>query len=307
MKKSNRSEFIEKSVEKHGSKFNYDSVVYVNSITKVKLICENGHEFSIRPDMHINRGDGCRICKNNKMNKSNIDFINQMKEKYSDKYDYSLVEYNGVYKDVTIICKEHGQFRKSPNSLLKGYTCPNCVKYNKLNRESFIIKANLVHENKYIYDESFVYKNSRSKVKILCAKHGYFYQLANNHLKGHGCNKCENRSKSEIIIEKYLISKSIVFETEFKFDGLRYKYPLRFDFAIFDDKNKVKYLIEFQGRQHFEFVKKFHENIQNFEVYKIRDEIKAKYCEDNKIKLFTIKYNENIENILEKIISENDK
>ena len=170
MKKSNRTEFIEKSIEKHGSKFNYDRVVYVNSITKVILLCENGHEFSVRPDMHINRGDGCKICKNNKMKKNNIDFINQMKEKYSDKYDYSLVEYNGVYKDVTLICQKHGQFRKTPNSLLKGYTCPNCVKYNKVDRESFITKAKSIHENKYIYDNEFIYTNSRSKVKILCGK-----------------------------------------------------------------------------------------------------------------------------------------
>lgn len=123
---------------------------------------------------------------------------------------------------------------------------------------------------------------------------------------GHGCNKCENRSKSEIMIENYLISKSILFKVEYKFKDLRYKYPLRFDFAIIDEEGKVKYLIEFQGRQHFEFVEKFHENDSNFEIYKLRDEMKVKYCEENQIKLYTIRYNENIKNMLEKIISENE-
>lgn len=217
MKKSNKSEFVKRSVEKHGNKFDYDKVVYVNSQTKVTLICKNNHEFSVRPDMHLNQGHGCRTCKNNKMVKSNIDFITQLKEKYSDVYDYTLVDYQGVYTEVTLICKEHGKFQKTPNSLLKEFTCPSCTEYNKMNRESFIMKANLAHQDKYIYDKEFEYINSRNKVKILCDKHGYFFRVANNHLRGHGCNKCENRSKSEVIIENYLLSNSINFKIEYKF------------------------------------------------------------------------------------------
>jgi hypothetical protein len=307
MKKSSQEDFLKKAKVKHGNKFNYDKAVYVNSLTKVILTCENNHEFTVRPDMHINRGDGCPICRNNQRTKSNEKFLEEIKKICSDKYDFSLVDYKGVYQKVTLICKEHGQFQITPNSISKCHSCPSCNTYNKMNSEQFIEKAKKIHNNKYIYDHRFRYINSRNNVEILCPKHGYFQQLANNHLRGHACNKCENRSKSEIIIENILISKSINFKIEYKFFDLRYIYPLRFDFAIFDDENNLKYLLEFNGRQHYEFVRKFHVEEKNFEIYKERDKIKMDYCEKNNIKVFIIKYNDDIEKELEKIINENEE
>lgn len=59
----------------------------------------------------------------------------------------------------------------------------------KLNTEIFIEKANKLHNNKYSYSVS-EYKNIRSKIKILCEKHGEFEQLAGSHLEGHGCFQC---------------------------------------------------------------------------------------------------------------------
>ena len=47
----------------------------------------------------------------------------------------------------------------------------------------------MIHGEKYDYSET-VYKNARSKVKIICPKHGLFEQTAKNHTSGHGCNMC---------------------------------------------------------------------------------------------------------------------
>ena len=303
MKKYNQEEFLKRAKEKHGNKYNYDKVIYVNSQTKIILTCDKNHEFSVRPDMHLNRGDGCLVCSRNQRIKTNDSFLNQLKELHPDKFDYSLTEYKGVYKEVKIICKQHGEFSITPNSILKGRSCPNCNTYNKMSAEQFIEKCKKIHNGKYIYDEKFKYINSRTNAEIFCPKHGYFQQLPSNHLRGHACNKCENRSKSELIIENILNSNLINFKTEYKFNGLRYIYPLRFDFAIFDESDNLKYLIEFNGRQHYEFVKKFHENESNFNVYKERDRIKMDYCKKNNIKIFIIKYNDNIEEQLKKIIS----
>ena len=47
--------------------------------------------------------------------------------------------------------------------------------------ESFIEKANLIHNKKYNYDLSnFI--DSQSKMKIVCYDHGVFLQSSNNHL-----------------------------------------------------------------------------------------------------------------------------
>jgi hypothetical protein len=56
-------------------------------------------------------------------------------------------------------------------------------------REKFIIKANIVHHNKYDY--SLVeYKNNKLKVKIICPIHGIFEQRPDSHLQGKSCKKC---------------------------------------------------------------------------------------------------------------------
>lgn len=59
----------------------------------------------------------------------------------------------------------------------------------KQTQEQFISKANIKH-NSY-YDYSLVeYQYAKTKVKILCPKHGEFKQQPSNHLFGQGCIKC---------------------------------------------------------------------------------------------------------------------
>lgn len=303
MKKSNTEAFIEKSNLKHKNRFNYSKSNYVNSQTKVIVICENNHEFLVRPDMHLSRGHGCRICYNESMYKDNDAFKKQIEEIFPEKYTYELVDYKGVYDKVKIICKEHGAFTKSPNTLIKGRGCNKCYKNGKLDIELFIEKANIIHKNRYLYDKS-VYVNSRTKIDIVCKKHGVFSQLSNNHLRGHGCNKC-NRSFGEIEIENFLEENNIEYKTEYTFDDLRYRYPLRFDFVV-TEYNNIKYLIEFNGKQHYNYYPNFHNSENDFIESKERDQLKIDYCLDNNIKLYIIRYDENLNEHLQKIIKENE-
>lgn len=60
---------------------------------------------------------------------------------------------------------------------------------NYYTTETFIAKAKLVHGDKYDYS-GLVYKKSREKLKIICKKHGEFYQVSNSHLNGRGCTAC---------------------------------------------------------------------------------------------------------------------
>lgn len=59
----------------------------------------------------------------------------------------------------------------------------------KMDRQDFIDKANLVHDSKYDY--SLVdYKNTTTPVKIICPTHDVFSQIPKSHLKGYGCWEC---------------------------------------------------------------------------------------------------------------------
>jgi very-short-patch-repair endonuclease len=78
----------------------------------------------------------------------------------------------------------------------------------KLTKEEFIKKAIAVHNNKFNY--SLVeYVGNKSKIIIVCSKHGEFTQRPNDHLSGYGCKKCqyektskENKFTDEIFVEK---------------------------------------------------------------------------------------------------------
>ena len=59
----------------------------------------------------------------------------------------------------------------------------------KLTREEFIERARKVHGDKYDYSK-VEYKSMNDKVEIICPAHGSFWQLASNHLGGHGCPNC---------------------------------------------------------------------------------------------------------------------
>ena len=59
----------------------------------------------------------------------------------------------------------------------------------KLSNELFIDRANLVHNNKYLYSKCN-YVNPDTKIIITCLIHGEFSQLPYGHLSGRGCKSC---------------------------------------------------------------------------------------------------------------------
>lgn len=129
--------------------------------------------------------------------------------------DLELIEYNGM-KEKCIVKDKNG-FTYSPTmfDLLAGHpvTIQTCNEKEKL----FIFKANIVHNSKYIYPD-FVYKNGKQKIKIICKKHGTFYQVCESHLLGRGCNGCKKEVSSfskSLWIEKYKNRNCIFYVLEF--------------------------------------------------------------------------------------------
>jgi len=117
------------------------------------------------------------------------DFITKAKEVHGDKFDYSLVTYIGAHTKVKIICPIHGEFTQPPNDHLKGFGCCKCSRKCKHTLNTFIEKANEVHNGRYDY--SLVgYKNNKTNVKIICKTHGVFTKRPDTHLQGYGCPQC---------------------------------------------------------------------------------------------------------------------
>ena len=94
-----------------------------------------------------------------------------------------------------------------------------------LSKIEFIRKANQVHNNEYDYSK-VVYKNSATKICIICPEHGEFWQTPGNHLRGNKCPKCANkiRNKNNIKTTEQFIKEAIeVHKNKYDYSKVNYK------------------------------------------------------------------------------------
>jgi hypothetical protein len=301
MRKDKTKDFVCKANVVHNGIYDYSEVVYLNNRSKINIICNKHGVFYQSPRHHLS-GHGCKKCANDKLNTDRkltvSKFIEISNDKHANKYDYTFVNYINNSKKVDILCheknldgSEHGLFQQSPSSHMNGYGCPICSITNTYNNNQMIQRFNEKHGN--LYDYSLTeYKNMKTKIKIICSKHGVFQQSPSNHLFQNGCPKCR-MSTGEIKIKNILDDNSIKYEMEHSFIDCRYKSALYFDFYI---KN-INTCIEYNGIQHYKPVSYFG-GVERFNDTIIRDEVKKSYCEKNNINLIIIKYNQEILPIL---------
>jgi len=66
-------------------------------------------------------------------------------------------------------------------------------------------------------------------------------------------------SRGEVKIHEILTEANLNFKEEYTFPNLCSSNgrPLRFDFVIFDDDGNIDFIIEYQGKQHYEASQKF--------------------------------------------------
>lgn len=157
-------------------------------------------------------------------------FIERAKNVYADKYDYSNTKYVNTETPITITCPTHGEFKLRPLKFLKGRECPNCrtAKNNntyRLTTEQFIEKSKLVHGNKYDYSKS-IYINQKTKVTVICPKHGKFEIVPNYHLVDKcGCKLCGKESikkKTSYGANKFIIEANKVHKNKYNYNDLNF-------------------------------------------------------------------------------------
>jgi very-short-patch-repair endonuclease len=296
MQKLIREEFIEKAREVHGDKYDYSEVVYVDSRTKIRIICPIHGPFCQIPNNHL-RGRGCLECSGHRKSTTE-EFIKKAREVHGNKYDYSKVEYKNAFAKVCIVCLclGHEPFWQTPNNHLRGRRCPKCME-KRSTTEEFIKRAREVYGDQYDYSE-VKYVNSYTKVRINCPEHGEFCQTPDNHLKGRGCSQC-NQSKLEQAVQKKLKDGGVRFTyNEYNFDWLKLKKKLQLDFYLPD----YNVAIECQGEQHF--VKyRYEQDEIKLDMRQKRDKLKKNLCEEHGVKLYYINYNDNIEEKMNEILN----
>jgi hypothetical protein len=120
-------EFFELAKAVHGDKYDYSKTVYINSKSKVEIICKQHGPYWQLPSNHIRRQNGCQKCAVEGLRLSAKEFEERSRVKHGDKYDYSKVIYITNHDKVELICKEHGSFWQMPLNHIKGTGCPGCA------------------------------------------------------------------------------------------------------------------------------------------------------------------------------------
>lgn len=89
----------------------------------------------------------------------------------------------------------------------------------KRTTEDFVILSTLVHGYKYDYSNS-EYTGALNKVTIICENHGEFQQVATNHIRGFGCQKCWINKLGKITLK----SKELLLEQFYNIHKDSYDY-----------------------------------------------------------------------------------
>lgn len=240
-------EWIEAAKKIHGNKYDYSLSEYRTARDKIKVVChekdEFGHEhgvFEIRATNHLS-GIGCPKC-GGRYQMTKDEFVEKARKVHGDKYDYSNSDYKKSNVKIDIICPKHGVFSQVPSSHLMGCGCPKCNKGVVFSLDEFLSEARKIHGDKYDYSK-VEYTNVKSKVEIVCRRHGTFIQTPEVHLRGCGCPKCKS-SKLEDIVMKKLNELNLNYVYQSKVLDLGNQTV---DFYLED----IGVIIECQGEQHY--------------------------------------------------------
>lgn len=247
------------------------------------------------------------------------EFINKANHVHNNGYRYPGKYINSKTK-ISIECEAHGIFYQKPGDHLQGQGCLKCkIDKQRLASGEVIKRSRNAHGNKYDYPGP--YKDTMSKMPIICSEHGTFYQNVNVHLSGSGCPMCcspNQRSSMSSFIKRahkihgneyqyygsYLNARTKI-SISCKIHGIFYQTPdnhlhgqgcpkcssFTFDFK----KPAVVYLIELKNCvEHFIKIGISNNHLRRF------CEIKSKYSIVNKLifPFSTGQQAHNIENLL---------
>lgn len=117
-------DFVSESHAVHGEKYQYIRSSYTQRNRKVTIVCPHHGEFVQIADTHLT-GKGCAQCGQKRISVNEVVsrlHVNLTALRYDQPFNWSSY--------VTILCAEHGEFRRTAGKILNGQTrCPGCTQY----------------------------------------------------------------------------------------------------------------------------------------------------------------------------------
>ena len=196
-KRKTTEQFIAEAKLVHGNKYDYSKVEYTGRHNKITIICPIHGKFEQSPKHHLSSNYGCPYC--GRINTAIVqgmsfkDYVIKVNAVHDNKYKYIESSYINCSEKITIICPIHGEFEQMARTHLQSgcNSCGYIESSTKLSKTLtlFIKQSDKIHNNKYNYSK-VKYKNSNTKVCIICPTHGEFMQTPASHLNNRGCPSC---------------------------------------------------------------------------------------------------------------------
>ena len=197
--KLTQEEFIERVKAVHGEgRYDLSRLRYTNAFTKVMVICPKHGAWMAVPQ-HLAKGVGCPKCGWERTGESRRltqeEFIAKVKAVHGEgRFDLSRVKYTSSTNKVKVICPKHGSWWARPSSLFRGSGCPKCGR-EKVSRALSMTQEEFESRVRDIHGDNLDLRNARyesakSKVEIICPKHGPWLTEPSVLFMGCGCPKC---------------------------------------------------------------------------------------------------------------------
>jgi len=207
-----------------------------------------------------------------------------------------------------VCCKCGFYFETYCSQFLKRKRCPSCSKkVVTVNDNLFVKFPEIIKEWDFVKNERGPREYRPFSNKFAwwtCSQCGWSWKarICDRTKRHNGCPGCHMSGGAKRIYN-YLKNNFYKFCIEKEFPPLVSDslVCLKYDFCIFDGDESPRALIEFDGEQHFRFVKIFHKNMEDFRKRQKYDRMKDDYAEDNNIPLLRISYDqiEKTEEVLE--------
>lgn len=246
----------------------------------------------------ITKKHGCSNCNGGVGNWTYERFMEEAKEIHGDKYNLSLVKSGDIENSrsrAEIICNIC-QNKWNPsifNFIYKKSGCSICNVGEKWTYNRFMKEAKEIHGDKYDYSlikEDI--KNSKSEFEIICDCGNKWKVCLQDHIYNKtGCTNCQS-SKGEKECKRIL---NEIFKLKCKTQVYFEEYKnLRYDIQFMSDGEG--WMLEFDGRQHFEIIEYFKMTQESFLAAQQRDIIKTRNAIEFGYNVIRIDYNQ-IKNI----------
>lgn len=272
--------------------------IYVDANTPILHRCKiHDVEWYIRPNDTLH-GKSCKLCKGDKIkNKKRMSNDEYTKRLSIANPNVEIIEqYINANTPVMHRCNIHNiEWAIRPADALKGNGCKKC------HLERFSDSKSKTHE-KYVRELELqninvevvgIYTKAKTPIAHKCKVCGNQWDtIPDNILQGSGCPIC-NISHGEKEILSYLSKRDVKFIPQHTFNDCKNKKLLPFDFYL----PEYNLCIEYDGIQHYEPVKYFG-GIDKLQKYQYNDSIKNCYCSSHKIDLLRIKYNQDVNQVL---------